>query len=67
MTAFGVNSALFRTSAALAPHYTGETSQFRGLLTICERYGVSVYLLESSPDFSQPARPSWYTLTRLKA
>ena len=58
MTEFAAIPALFRISPALTPHYTAETSQFRDLLTICKRYGMSVYLLASSPDFCQPARPS---------
>jgi hypothetical protein len=57
----GMAPVLFRPLPLLAApirNHPSEESQLWPLLTRLERYGLSVYLLLPSPDFSQPARPS---------
>ena len=66
MSEAGMAPVLFRPLPPLAApirNYPGEERKSWPLLTRLERYGLSVYLLWPNPDFSQPARPSWYTFT----
>ena len=52
LTEFGTDSRLFRNSAVLAATariYPCEQSQLPALLTICECYGESIYLLDFNP------------------
>jgi len=59
LTEFGTDSRLFRNSAVLAATariYPCEQSQLPALLTICECYGESVYLLDFNPRVAHTSR-----------